>query len=99
MLLFEPNGTELSLRLLEEARGAVLSDRGARLVRNKDDKIASAWADCKIQGLCKWGRRRNMTSLLGVAWCPLFAIRSRKLAKLAGVTLAIARFLSTGCKS
>ena len=24
---------------------------------------------------------------------------SRKLAKLAGVTLAIARFLSTGCKS
>ena len=26
-------------------------------------------------------------------------ILSRKLAKLAGVTLAIARFLSTGCKS
>ena len=25
--------------------------------------------------------------------------KSRKLAKLAGVTLAIARFLSTGCKS
>ena len=29
----------------------------------------------------------------------IFNVYSRKLAKLAGVTLAIARFLSTGCKS
>ena len=47
---------------------------------------------------------RKMEMLHQGVWCSVVKRNlrdssSRKLAKLAGVTLAIARFLSTGCKS